>query len=266
MHLLFDPLFRVPLLVGLCASLVLPLLGALLHAREEWLAALGVSHITAACQLAGVALGIPLLASGSLGAIVAVIGKYVTAQQGNLGYVLLMFVGWAILYLVAANSSLGESLAHALSDGQIFLVGQEHLWAMLAVAVPFLGLLPWWSQRLLRARFFVGYEQANQLPAWRWHLSFDLIGALLLAFSTAALGLMASFALVVLPAWIAFSWVNRWQHALWLSLLLGVISYLLAFIIALSYDQAFAPIQVATLLVVAAIAKVLRLCIPALAH
>ena len=48
MNLLFDPLFQVPLAVGLLASLLLPLLGCLLHAREEWLAALGIAHITAA--------------------------------------------------------------------------------------------------------------------------------------------------------------------------------------------------------------------------
>lgn len=251
MHLIFDPLFRVPLMVGLLASLLLPLLGALLHAREEWLAALGVAHVTAAAQLAGAALGLPLLASGGLGAVVAVIAKQFTAQQGNLGYALLMFAGWATLYIVAANSSLGESLAHAMSDGQIFLVGQDQLIAILVVGLPFLACLPWWSQRLLRARFFAGYEQANQLPAWRWHGSFDLLAALLLAFSTASLGLMASFALVVLPAWAMFAWTNSWKTSLIASVVLGIVSYLIAFVVALSYDQPFAPIQVAVLFVLA---------------
>jgi zinc/manganese transport system permease protein len=247
MHLLFDPLFRIPLIVGLIASILLPLLGALLHAREEWLAALGIAHVTAAAQLVGAALGLPLLASGTIGAIVAVIAKQFTAQQGNLGYALLMFAGWAVLYLVAANSSLGESLAHAMSDGQIFLVGKDQLIAMLLVAIPFLACFAWWSQRLLRARFFTGYEQANKLPAWRWHLSFDVLAALLLAFSTASMGLMASFALVVLPAWAAFALSKSWKSALWLSLLIGVVSYFISFVIALSYDQAFAPVQVAVL-------------------
>lgn len=255
MHLLFDPLFRIPLLVGLCASLLLPILGAFLHAREEWLAALGVAHVTAAAQLAGAALGLPLLASGGLGAVGAVIAKQFSVQQGNLGYALLMFAGWATLYLVAANSTLGESLAHALSDGQIFLVGQDQLVAMLVVGLPFLACMPWWSQRLLRARFFSGYEQANRLPAWRWHGSFDLLAALLLAFSTASLGLMASFALVVLPAWAMFAWTTSWKTALIASVGLGVASYLLAFVLALSYDQPFAPVQVAVLFVLAVLAR-----------
>ena len=251
MHLLFDPLFQIPLAVGLLASILLPLLGCLLHAREEWLAALGIAHITAAVQLLGAALQWPLLISGGLGAIAAVLAKYSFSQQGNLGYGLLMLIGWAVLYLVAANSSLGESLAHALSDGQIFLVGKEQLMAMLLVAIPFLLCLAWWSKRLLRARFFVGYEQANKLAAWRWHGSFDLLAALLLAFSTAALGLMASFALVLLPAWAVFTWTKTWFNALIFSVLLGVASYLAAFVVALQYDQPFAPVQVSVLLVMA---------------
>lgn len=255
MNLLFDPLFRIPLFVGLCASIVLPLLGAFLHARDEWLAALGVAHVTAAVQLVGAALGLPLLASGTLGAIIAVIAKQLTAQQGNLGYALLMLAGWAMLYLVAANSALGESLGHALTDGQIFLVGKEQLIAILLVSMPFLACLSWWSQRLLRARFFAGYESANQLPRWRWHGSFDVLAALILAFSTASLGLMASFALVLLPAWAVFSWCQSWRNALIASVGVGVSSYLIAFVLALQYDQPFAPVQVAVLLCLAVMVR-----------
>lgn len=258
MHLLFDPLFRIPLFIGLCASIVLPLLGAFLHAREEWLAALGIAHVTAAVQLAGAAMGLPLLASGALGAVIAVAAKQLTAQQGNLGYALLMLAGWATLYLVAANSALGESLGHALSDGQIFLVGKEQLLAIVLVSVPFLACVSWWSQRLLRARFFAGYEQANKLPAWRWHGSFDLLAALILAFSTASLGLMASFALVVLPAWAVFAWCQSWRNALFASVAVGVVSYVIAFVVALSFDQPFAPVQVAVLLVLAVILRVVH--------
>ena len=261
MDLLFDPLFRLPLLIGLCASIVLPLLGAFLHAREEWLAALGVAHVTAAAQLAGAAFGWPLLASGFLGAVIAVAAKQLSAQQGNLGYALMMLAGWAVLYLVAANSSLGESLGHALSDGQIFLVGKEQFIAILLVSLPFVACIPWWSQRLLRARFFSGYEQANQLPAWRWHGSFDLLSALLLAFSTASLGLMASFALVILPAWAVFGWSTSWKQSLIASVVIGVMSYLIAFVVALSEDQPFAPVQVTILLMLAVLSRLSHLAI-----
>ena len=104
-------------------------------------------------QLLGATVELSLLASGGLGAIVAVIAKYSFSQQGNLGYGLLMLMGWAILYLVAANSSLGESLAHALSDGQIFFGRQRTTHCHDHCCYSVLACLPWWSKRLLRARF-----------------------------------------------------------------------------------------------------------------
>ena len=102
-----------------------------------------MAHVTAAAQLVGAALGWPLLASGALGAVIAVAAKQLSAQQGNLGYALMMLAGWSALYLVAANSALGESLGHALSDGQIFLVGKEQFIAILVVSLPFLACIPW---------------------------------------------------------------------------------------------------------------------------
>ena len=129
------------------------------------------------------------------------------------------------------------------------------------VSLPFVACIPWWSQRLLRARFFSGYEQANQLPAWRWHGSFDLLSALLLAFSTASLGLMASFALVVLPAWAVFGWSKSWKQSLIASVVIGVMSYLIAFVVALSEDQPFAPVQVTILLMLAVLSRLSHLVI-----
>ncbi|MBA1146282.1 ABC transporter, partial [Ectothiorhodospiraceae bacterium WFHF3C12] len=48
LNLLLDPLFRVPLAAGLLLAAALPPLGALLRLRGEWLAALGLAHVSAA--------------------------------------------------------------------------------------------------------------------------------------------------------------------------------------------------------------------------
>ena len=45
LELAFDPLFRMPFLVGLIMSAILPLLGNLLRLRDEWLAALGLAYL-----------------------------------------------------------------------------------------------------------------------------------------------------------------------------------------------------------------------------
>ena len=64
----FDPLFRVPLANGLLLALVLPLLGAYVRLRNEWLAALGLAQVTAAGGVMAILVGIHPLA-GALGAL-----------------------------------------------------------------------------------------------------------------------------------------------------------------------------------------------------
>jgi zinc/manganese transport system permease protein len=48
LSLVFDPLFRVPFANGLLLALLLPVLGAYVRLRDEWLAALGLAQVTAA--------------------------------------------------------------------------------------------------------------------------------------------------------------------------------------------------------------------------
>jgi len=99
--------------------------------------------------------------------------------------------------------------------------------------------------RLIRARLFPGQEQGNRLPAWRWHLSFDLLTALGLAVGTATLGLMGAFALVFVPPWVAFRLADSWRSCLAISIGLGALAYGGAFAIALMLDQPFGPVLVA---------------------
>lgn len=249
MALLFDPLFRTPFFVGLIAAALLPVLGCYLRLRDEWLAALGLAHVAAACHLLGMALHLPVLLSGLGGAVVAVIIKQMVKREGNGGYALMMLGGWAALYLIAANTTLGEALSHALSDGQLYFANKEQLLALLLGGGITALLMPWWNRRLLRARFFPAHEAANNLPGWRWHLSFDLSVALLLALATGAIGLMGAFALVFLPPWLAFRLASNWKAGLLIALGSGVIAYAIAFVLALKFDQPFGPVLVAVLLV-----------------
>lgn len=248
MALLLDPLFRVPLGVGLIAAAWLPLLGCYLRLRDEWLAALGLAHVAAACHLLGLVLQLPLLAAGGGGALVAVGLKQWLRREGNGGYALMMLAGWSGLYLIAANTAAGEALSHALSDGQLYFATRAQLAALALGALVVSLLLPWWNHRLLRARFFPAHEAANALPAWRWHLGFDLAVALLLALATGAIGLMGAFALVFLPPWLAFRLAPHWQATLLIAMTAGVLGYTLAFVLALKLDQPFGPVLTAVLL------------------
>lgn len=266
MHLLFDPLFRVPLAAGLIVALLLPLIGCYLRVRDEWLAALGLAQVAAAAHLIGAAFALPLWATGLTGAAIAVLLKYLLKREGNGGYALMILGGWAALYLVAANTPMGEALSHALSDGQLYFATREHLVALAVAGAVLLAGLPWWSRRLLRSRFFPHWDSANQSPQWPWQMSFDLMVALLLALATSTVGLMAAFALIFLPPWLAFRLSPNWRTALLLASVGGFIAYLLAFALALKFDQPFGPVLVATLLLLTACGRVATLLLPASRH
>ncbi|MFP4616266.1 MAG: metal ABC transporter permease [Thiohalorhabdus sp.] len=252
---LTDPLFRLPFAAGLLAALTLPLLGNLLRLREEWLAALGLAHLSAAGALGGLGLGVPAIAGGPVAAGVGALFKGLAGARGNTAYALMILLGWSATLVLAASTALGESLAHAMVDGQLYFAGWPELAGLGLFAVLTLAGLPWLMPRLLRARFFPEHERANRLPAWRWHLAFDLLVAAGMALGTATVGLMGAFALAFLPAWAAFGVAPGWRAGLVVSASLGLAAYLGAFVAALALDQPFGPILVAALLVLSAGAR-----------
>lgn len=248
-EILADPLFRLPFVAGLLIAGVLPILGALLILRDEWLAALGLAHLAAAGALLGLAVGVPAVLGASLGALGGGAVKSIGGARGNTAYGFMILIGWSALLLTAANTSLGDALGQAVMDGQLYFAG----WTELAAAVVLAGLampaLRRLMPQLLRARFFPRHAAANRLPAWRWHLGFDLLAAFGVAVGTATLGLLGTFALVLVPAWAAFRVAPGWVWTLWLAGLIGVAAYLGAFVLALGLDQPFGPMLAAVCLV-----------------
>ena len=250
---LTDPIFRLPLAVGLLLACVLPLLGALLMLRDEWLAALGFAHLAAAGALMGLAIGLPALFGGLAAAAGGALAKGVGRVSGNATFGFMILAGWAVLLLVAANSGQGEQLGHALVEGQLYFAGPMDLGGAVLLVLLCIVALPWLTPRLLRARLFPQYDPANRLPSRRWHLGFDLLAAAGMAVGTASMGLMAAFALVFVPAWIAFRVAPSWGWTLLLCVTIGIGGYLIAFAMALLLDQPFAPIHVLVLLFAAVV-------------
>jgi zinc/manganese transport system permease protein len=248
---LFDPLFRLALIDGLLLAAVLPVLGAVLMLRDEWLAALGFAHLAAAGALLGLAFGLPAVAGGVAAAGAAAIAKGAGGGQGNAVYGFMILGGWAALLLIGANTEVGEQLGRALIDGQLYFAGPADLIAAALLGGMTALILPWLMPRLLRARLLPQHDAANGYPVRRWQLGFDLLAAAGMAIGTASMGLMAAFALVLVPAWIAFRSAPSWRWTLAGSAALGVVGYLVSFAAALALDQPFGPMLVAVLLVLA---------------
>lgn len=247
----FDTLFAVPFLSGLLIAAVLSAVGVLLRLRDEWLAALGFAHLAGASALIGLAIHLPAVLGATCGAALGALIKTLGRFRGNTVYALMILAGWSITLLVAANTALGSAIGHAMVEGQLYFAGLSHLTAAALLAVATLVGLYWLMPIIIRNRLFPGHDAANRLPAWRWRLAFDLLTATSMAVATATLGLMAAFALVFIPPWLAFRLAKSWKQALMISLILGTATYIGAFLLALRLDQPFAPVLAALLLVIA---------------
>lgn len=244
-------LFALPFANGLLLALLLPLLGAYLRLRDEWLAALAYAHVAAAGALLAASAVLPPVAGGLAASAVAGAGKQALQRRlsGAAAQVFLLLASWALAVLLVANNPLAESLGHALFDGQLYFAG----WQQLALAggallLTLLGLRRW-SADLLLARLYPDFLRLRGRPAWPVLAGFDLLAALCLALATMTLGVMGAFALVFIPAWLAFRRAASWRRGLLLALACGLLAYLLAFALALGLDQPFGPVLALLLLV-----------------
>jgi len=254
----WDTLFLVPFLSGLVVAAVLSAVGVLLRLRNEWLAALGLAHLAGAGALVGLAMHVPAVLGATFGAAAGAVIKAIGRFRGNSVYALMILAGWSTTLLVAANTTLGSVIGHAMVEGQLYFAGLLHLAAAAMLAVATAAGLYWLMPIVIRNRFFPGHDAANQQSAWRWQLAFDLLTALGMAVATATVGLMAAFALVFIPPWLAFRSARNWKQALLISIGFGTTGYIAAFLLALWLDQPFGPVLVALLLVVAGVSPIKR--------
>lgn len=254
----FDPLFLTPFLTGLAYALLLPLLGAYLRLRDEWLAALAFAQTAAAGALLALGAGLPLAVGGVIAAAAAALLKnlFEGAARGVQGtaYALLLVGGWGISVLLVANLPLAERLGHALFDGQLYFADRAQLAIACAALVAVGGLLAHLSRGLLLCQFFPDFFGARGHSARRVHVLFDLAVAGALAVATMSVGVMAAFALIFVPPLVAWQWSSGWRSALVLAVAASVATYLLAFAAALAADQPFGPV-LALLLVLLALAS-----------
>jgi zinc transport system permease protein len=249
----FDPLFLTPFLCGLLLAIQLPLLGAYVRMRGEWLASLGVVQVAAAGLALGSVLGAPPVAGALLAAAAAAVVRTIFARwSGNDSYALMLLVGWSGALLLAANAAAGEELSHALLEGQIYFTNRSDL-LMLTGLLAATAVALW----LLSRRLLLGCLLPDRLGSadglTRWHDAiFEVLVAVSLALAATVVGVMAAFALVFVPAWVAFRLAVGWRSTLAWSVGLGLLAYLASFALAILFDQPYGPVLVAALVAVSA--------------
>jgi zinc transport system permease protein len=169
----------------------------------------------------------------------------------------MILLGWSASLIGAAVSAQGDELGRALVQGQLYFTRGSHLAMGLALALVSAALLPWLSPRILLGRFFPDHFRANGVRP-KHDILFDVLVALTLALSATVVGVMAAFALVFVPPWIAFRFAHGWKRTLAWSVGLGLVAYLVSFVAAIRLDQPFGPVLVAALLGVALLRPFMR--------
>lgn len=249
---MWNEIFLIPFLTGLGLAILLPLLGCYLRLRDEWLAALAYSHITAAGALLALVAGAMPALGGIVAAGLAGAGKRLFSRRlaGGASYAMLLLGGWAVAVLLAANHPLAERLGHALFDGQLYFSGSEQLWLVAGGGVAALLVLRAISRHLLLANVFPDFFRIRGLRSWPTQTGFDVLAALVLALATMSMGVMGAFALVFIPPWLAFRRAPNWRRGLLFSLLVSILAYVAAFLLALGLDQPFGPVLALVLIVI----------------
>jgi zinc/manganese transport system permease protein len=248
LSLAWDPLFRVPLVTGLLLAAALPLLGACLRMREQWLAGLGAAQLAAAGGVIGALLHGPVLLFALFGALLGGVARALTRSARNEHYAVMLLGGWAAVLLLAQYGHDANMAAVHLLNGQLYFTSAPHLAGAVLLLAALLISGHWLARRLLTSRLFPGHFAANRQPAWPHELLLEalLVGGVVLGIST--MGVMATFAMLFIPPWVAFRLVRGWMRALLCSMILGVAACLAGFVAALALDLPFGPALVAALL------------------
>jgi zinc/manganese transport system permease protein len=248
LSLAWDPLFRAPLATGLLLAAALPLLGAGLRLREQWFSGLGIAQMAAAGGVAGALLHAPVMLFALLGAALAGAARALLGKARNEHYVVMLLGGWALVLLLGMYGHHAGTVAVQLLHGQLYFTARHHLWlaALLLLAVLLAGR--WLTARLLLDRLFPDHFRANRQPAWPHELGFEALLVAAVVLGITSMGVMATFALLFVPPWVAFRLVRGWTRATLLAAALSVVVYLLGFILALALDLPFGPVLVVVLL------------------
>jgi len=247
LSLAWDPLFRLPLGTALTLALALPLLGAGLRLREQWFSGLGVAQMAAAGGVAGALLHAPVILFALLGGALGGLARAMAGSGRNEHYAVMLLCGWAAVMLLSMLGHHADTVAAQLLNGQLYFTALPHFAAAVGLLLAILATGRWLMRRLLRSRLFPDHFSANRQPAWPHELLFEalVVAGVVLGIST--MGVMATFAMLFVPPWVAFHLARGWTRALLLSGIIGAACCLAGFMAALALDLPFGAALVAAL-------------------
>ncbi|WP_038052771.1 metal ABC transporter permease [Thioalkalivibrio sp. ALJ1] len=254
---MLGDLLLVPFVAGLLVTAVLALAGAGLFLRGSVWQALALGQWAAAGGVLASVLHLPVLPVAlALGAgVMALLQRTPDRERLPLAVFL---AGLAAVTLLAANFSQASLAAAAWAEGQLYFAGPQELWAVAALALASLVLVPGLLKVWRHAQLDPDVPATPAPAAWlrlteiAWLVAAIVLGSMVL-------GLPAALASLLLPAWGAAHLArNLCGHFLWAQSL-ALAGFLIAWSLSLPLDQPFAPVLVLVNVVLALAARMVAM-------
>jgi len=254
---MLGDLLLVPFVAGLLVTAVLALAGAGLFLRGSVWQALALGQWAAAGGVLASVLHWPVLPVAlALGAgVMALLQRTPDRERLPLAVFL---AGLAAVTLLAANFSQASLAAAAWAEGQLYFAGPQELWAVAALALASLMLVPGLLKVWRHAQLAPDVPAKRAPAAWlrlteiAWLVAAIVLGSMVL-------GLPAALASLLLPAWGAAHLARDLRgHFLWAQSL-ALAGFLIAWSLSLPLDQPFAPVLVLVNIVLALVARMVAI-------
>lgn len=167
------------------------------------------------------------------------------AKQQERRALMLFIACLAATTLMVSNLSGASQAAARWTEGQIYYLITADLWPLMALLAISLLALPWlkgfWLFSQLAPDQGSGFQPKPGFvffeSAWR---------VLLLVFASQTLGLPGALAGLLFPAWAGALLAKSYRSLFYWSLFFALAAYLIAWSLAIYWDQPFAPVYVLT--------------------
>lgn len=251
-----DSLLLWPFVGGVLMSLLLGLGGAAFFLRGSAWQGLALAQGASAGGLVASVLVWPLVptALGCAAILMGVLQRYQDQERLSL---VIFVLALATSTLLASHFSQASLAAARWTEGQVYFLTLNDLLWILTLALISLLLLPWlyriwlWSQLGVHQRQQKLINRCGRLVDLGWRLMLVVLGSM-------TLGLPAALACLLLPAWTAALLARGYNHFLLLSSLLSGLAFLVAWVLALIWDQPFAPVLVVVAVIQALVVYALQ--------
>lgn len=255
--LLFDPGFRLPLLLGLGATMILSLIAIYLAGSRLLLTGLALAQSASAGAALSLLIPWPgtllaMLATGLAAALSSAIRQRTAISDA--GLLVLYLAGASGAQLLAASSGTGDAQILELLNGQLLLLNTGDALMFAATLLP-LAVVIWLERRLLLLGLTQReFAQAQGFPLGRAEAWLLIAIGLVVGSAFQMLGVLCTTALLTCPGLIALSRARSLTQAPRLALFAGGAGYVTGLVVAFARDWPPGPV-IAGVLVVATVAS-----------